>query len=83
LLRLLLARSFEPLPGAGMKLPALLALVAILSILVMVTLLVCGQNVLKLQTMECNMKDGWTIEEYLEYVKHLLKQAEEDGYTVG
>jgi hypothetical protein len=29
------------------------------------------------------MKDGWTIEEYLEYVKHLLKQAEEDGYTVG
>lgn len=29
------------------------------------------------------MKDGWTIEEYLEYVKHLLKQAEVDGYTVG
>lgn len=29
------------------------------------------------------MKDGLTIEEYLEYVKHLLDQAEEDGYTVG
>ena len=29
------------------------------------------------------MKDGWTIEEYLEYLKHLLEQAEEAGYTVG
>lgn len=29
------------------------------------------------------MKDGWTLEEYLEYVKHLLDQAEKDGYTVG
>jgi hypothetical protein len=66
-----------------MKLPALLALVAILSILVMATPLVCGQNVLKLQTMEFDMKDGWTIEEYLEYLKHLLEQAEEAGYTVG
>lgn len=26
------------------------------------------------------MKDGLTIEEYLEYVKHLLNQAEENGY---
>jgi hypothetical protein len=24
-----------------------------------------------------------TIEEYLEFVNHLLKQAEEDGYTYG
>ena len=29
------------------------------------------------------MKDGWTIEEYLEYLKHLLEQAKEAGYTVG
>lgn len=29
------------------------------------------------------MKDGWSIEEYLEYVKHLVEQAEKDGYTVG
>lgn len=29
------------------------------------------------------MKDGWTIEEYLKYVKHLLEQAEKDGYIVG
>ena len=29
------------------------------------------------------MKDGWTIEEYLEFVKHLLEQAEKDGCTVG
>ena len=29
------------------------------------------------------MKDGWTIEDYLEYVKHLLEQAKEDNYTVG
>lgn len=29
------------------------------------------------------MKDGWTLEEYLEYVKHLLEQAEKDGYTIG
>jgi hypothetical protein len=28
------------------------------------------------------MKDGWTLEEYLEYVKHLLEQSEEDGYVV-
>lgn len=29
------------------------------------------------------MKDGYTIEEYLEYVNDLLKQAEKDGYVVG
>jgi hypothetical protein len=33
--------------------------------------------------MEFDMKDGWTIEEYLEYLKHLLEQAEEAGYTAG
>ena len=29
------------------------------------------------------MKDGWTIEDYLEYLKHLLEHAEEAGYTAG
>lgn len=29
------------------------------------------------------MKDGWTIEEYLEFVKHLLEQAEKDDCAVG
>jgi hypothetical protein len=68
--------------GAAMKLLGLLALVATLSNLVMGLRLVYGQNLFKSQTMEHNMKDGWTIEEYLEYVKHLLEQAEEDGYTL-
>jgi hypothetical protein len=27
------------------------------------------------------MKDGYTIEEYLEYVNSLLKQAKECGFT--
>lgn len=29
------------------------------------------------------MKDGYTIEEYLEYVNSLLKQAEKDDFIVG
>lgn len=29
------------------------------------------------------MKDGWTLEEYLEYVKHLLDQAEKTVNAVG
>jgi hypothetical protein len=31
--------------------------------------------------MESNMKDGYTIEEYLEYVNSLLEQAKECGFT--
>lgn len=29
------------------------------------------------------MKNGYTIEEYLEYINSLLKQAEKDGFIVG
>jgi hypothetical protein len=66
-----------------MKLLGLLVLDVMLLSLVMVLLLVFGQNVLMLLTTEYDMKDGWTIEEYLEFVKHLLEQAEKDGCTVG
>jgi hypothetical protein len=66
-----------------MKLLGLLVLDVMLLSLVMVLLLAFGQNVLMLLTTEFDMKDGWTIEEYLEFVKHLLEQAEKDDCAVG
>jgi len=68
--------------GAEMKLLGLRALVVTQSSLDTAIPLASGPSVSMLQTMEYDMKDGWTIEEYLEYVKHLLEQAEEDGYTL-
>jgi len=65
-----------------MKLLALLVLAEMQSSLVTALRLVYGLSLLISQTMGYDMKDGWTIEEYLEYVKHLLEQAEEDGYTL-
>jgi hypothetical protein len=83
LLKLLLEKSFEHLHGAETKRQVLLVLAAMLSSLVTAVLHAYGQNLSMSQTMEFDMKDGWTIEEYLEYLKHLLEQAEEAGYTAG
>jgi hypothetical protein len=72
---------FVPLLGAVTKCLALLEL-AVMPLSLVLHRFESGLNVLTLQTMEYDMKDDWTIEEYLEYVKHLLIQAEEDGYTL-
>jgi hypothetical protein len=39
-------------------------------------LLEYGLNLLQSQTEVFDMKDGWTIEEYLEYLKHFLEQVD-------
>jgi hypothetical protein len=83
LLKLQPEKSSVPLLGVVMKLLALRAPVVTRLNSAMVFLLVYGQRVLMLLTMERDMKEGWTIEEYIEYVKHILKQAEKDTYKVG
>jgi hypothetical protein len=75
-LKLLLEKSFEHLLGAATRLLALLEHVVTQSSLDTVIPLVFGQNPFKSQMMEYDMKDGWALEEYLEYLKHLLDQVD-------